>query len=173
MRGFAKAVLWFLGLVGTSVLVLNIERIAQAHHLDDLVPDPATVSGLSAFLHHPLTVVIGAIGLGLVLGLSVDAVIRKVFRSEAPSRRDKIVLLGLRMQNLSDDLSGFLMGQDLQAANARLNILLTEASRMGLLLPTAKSDGEVIRNYLTHVGSWLAEGDFEGAKTYAERQSGK
>lgn len=171
VRIVAKAILWLLGLIGTSVLVLNVERIAQAHRLDDLVPDPATVPAFSAFLHHPLTVVMGAIGLGLFVGLSADTLIRKVFRSEAPTRRDKMILLGLKMQNLSEELSRALIGQDLQSAIARLNILMTEASRLGLPLPHAKSDGAVIRGYLTHVGTWLAEGDLAGAKLQAGRMS--
>lgn len=171
MRAFAKAVFWLLGLIGTSILVLNIERVAQAHRLDDLVPDPATVSGLAAFLHHPATVVAGAVGLGLLIGLSADTLIRKLFRSKAPSKVERMILLGLKMQNLSEELSRFLMGQDLQSANARLNILMTEASRLGLSLPDAKSDGETVRSYLTHVGTWLAEGDLNGAKVHSERLS--
>ncbi len=60
-----------------AIATLNIERIAQAHRLDQIVPDPAQkIEPLSALAQQPWIVFLSVLIVGVTIGLWADSVLR-------------------------------------------------------------------------------------------------
>lgn len=159
------------GFVGLIVLTLNIERIAQANGLDQLLPDPIK-GGWLGVLQKPSIIVAAALALGLAVGLWLDSVLRK-FTTARPPKPKPFVLLGRRMEAMAKRLGamqeygGFYSEQDRRTAWSDLVVLFTDLQSSGVPIPDMSEENAVtpdeLMRYLTHVGAWLSRDDLARA----------
>ena len=168
-----RGVGWLLALAASSVLVLNFERVAIAHRLDQLIPDPGKASGLFEFTQRPMVILAATLVLGVLTGFvasKVKAVLTKRIGAVVVSGQ----ALGARMLMCAEVLSGIQRwsslhsDQDRRNALAQLNIAILDAHRFGLHTPAQGAPADDMLNYLTEVGSWLMKGDKEVAKMRAK-----
>ncbi|MCK5910231.1 MAG: hypothetical protein KAG62_09800 [Caulobacter sp.] len=160
-----------------AIATLNIERIAQAHRLDQIIPDPGQkLSPLHSPAQQPWIVFLSVLIVGVTIGLWVDSALRRLLSRNIPSRKDKLTSLGYRMQNLLhriNDFHNYTLSRDRELKarllNADLNVLLTDTARMGIPTPHADSTMDQVEDYFARVGARLVAGDETAAVHEATR----
>lgn len=165
MKLISKVAGWLLALAASTIIALNIERLAEAHKLDQLVPDPGQSNAILAFTQRPVVLIAATFVLGALVGLALA----KFRASLAGPKKDPYAAekrLGLRMLKVAHQISELQRwsyshsDQDRRNAMATLNMVMIDAERMGLPTPEPEAESEVTLTYLTDIGSWLFKGDF-------------
>ncbi|HAV49730.1 MULTISPECIES: hypothetical protein [unclassified Brevundimonas] len=176
MKLIGRASAWLVALVATTIVALNIERVAKAHKLDQLVPDAAPSNAILAFVERPAVLVIATFVLGLLIGLAALKVRSFLSRNTKPPH-SKERALGVRMLHLTHQISQLQRwsrsAQDQRNAMASLDMVMIDAERMGLPVPDHDADPEVTLTYLTDIGGWLLKGDFTTALLRAHHLAGQ
>jgi hypothetical protein len=159
-----------------AIATLNIERIAEAHRLDQIVPDPAQLGTLSALAQQPWVVFLSVLIAGVTIGLWVDSVLRGLLSRRVPSRKDKLATLGYEMRNMlhrTHHFRNFTLTHEREhqarLLNADLNVLLTKTARMGIPTPTSDATMDDVEDYFARVGARLIAGDEAAAIIEATR----
>jgi hypothetical protein len=168
MKLIGKVAGWLLTLAASTIIALNIERLAVAHRLDQLVPDPGRSNVLLALAQRP-SVLVGAT---LILGIWVGFALATILAARSGPKKDPHAaekLLGAQMLNCAHAVSELqrwglaYSDQDRRNVNSQLNMVMTDAFRMGLPTPKANGEQDALLDYLTDIGSWLCKGDFTTA----------
>lgn len=159
------------------VLTVNFERIAQAHRLDQIVPDPAKqLAPLAAWAQQPWVVFLSVLIVGVTIGLWADTVLRRLLSRNVPTRKTKLVALGHEMRAIlhrANRLRNFSYSRSAQhedrLLSADLNVLLTNTGRFGIPTPPTSASVDDIEDYLARVGARLIAGDEATAIIEARR----
>ena len=168
MKLIGKVAWWLVALAASTIVALNIQRLAIAHRLDQLIPEPGKSNALLAFAQRPAVLVSATLILGIWLGFALA----RFLAARAGPKKDPYAAeksLGLRMLNLAHQISEIQRwsfshsDQDRRNATATLNMVMIDAERMGLPTPPPQADSEAMLTYLTDIGSWLFKGDFATA----------
>lgn len=160
-----------------AIVTLNIERIAEAHRLDQMVPDPAKqLAPLTEWAQQPLVIFFSVLICGVTIGLWADTVFRRLLSRKVPTRKTKLVSLGYEMHAIlhrANHLRNFTYSRSAlheeRLLSADLNVLLTKTANFRIPTPPTTATVDQIEDYLARVGARLIAGDEATAVAEAKR----
>jgi hypothetical protein len=162
------------------LITLNFERIFQAHRWDEVLPDAIGGKYFAPFsrIEAPWVFCISFLMVGITVGFWLGPVLKEKLGREISSRRRQLISLGIRMQNLStsmhhaDSFSTSWERPHLsRQLTAELNIVMHEAFKRGIPVPPTDAEKDRVQDFLTYVGSRLAQDDELAAIQEATRLS--
>jgi hypothetical protein len=160
---------WVLGIIATVVAGVAVYYLTQRQQ-ETINAIRETADAAPKFLLYLLQqtwfLVTALLLVGFVGGLWVDWFLRKLDRSRAKERQ----ALGVEMRIIASDLPRL----GLHQLRPQIMSCLISASKLGIWVPDHRVfeilpdfTMNMITDYLTHVGTFLRDGNFSEAKQYA------
>jgi len=169
MQRFSAWARWIAGIL--AVVFFIVKDVVAPVVVDFIKKQPETDDALHAILNfllylkqQPWFHTVGWIFVGLVAGLWLDLILRKLGGSRANERK----ILGAEMARYGNYLGQFGSMPD----SAKIKSYFHSAREFGIWAPDAVNINraeKLITEYLTNVGTLLQNGHFKKAKQYANQ----